>query len=100
MYDGENGTAYQRMSTYEVVHNWSLHQCEDGKSRCITGLLARRMERPKGRLERPKGRMERPKGRCDPGQHTWAKLCEMTGNCLAETIAAARIAAASGLKFE
>ena len=48
---------------HEVEQDWSIEQCEDRKSRCVTGLLARKLERPKGRMKRPKGRMRRPKGR-------------------------------------
>jgi len=68
---------------YEVVQNRSIEQCEDRKSRCVTGLLARRLERPKGKTSQ--------------GRHTCAKLCEMTELCLADTVIAARIAVASGL---
>ncbi len=50
---------------HEVVQDWSIEQCEDRKSRCVTGLLARKLERPKGRMGRPKGRMERTKGRME-----------------------------------
>lgn len=85
---------------YEVLQNWSIEQCEDRKRRCITGLLARRLERPKGRMKRPKGRMERPKGRISQERHTCAKLWEMAEACLAETEAAARIAVAFGLNRE
>ncbi len=69
---------------HEVVQDWSIEQCEDRKSRCVTGLLARKLERPKGRMKRPKGRMGRPKGRMERTKGRMERTKRQTGEAKRE----------------